>query len=318
MRLVRTQFVVQRHRHRRPLLYHPHHSSLQVMDSGVADQVLLHANREHTAVGAADHVASLGSAERRPLRRVAEQRVLEEALSAGVDRGHRRDDGDRHRVVPNQFVQCRAGGLSTADHGGPGRCGNFPAAGEVPELGDAQYPWVPGQGSIAAARAGDHQRVSGDLLYRAINSRHLDIPAGAIGRDLVRRPEHHLQVDLARHPLQVLRPCAVRRCRSAPIDPFRVGAAIDEIRRPAVGHHPRVDLVVVPASDVGTVRESDVLFRARAQSMPTVGPSTPGLPVGADGMRFHRQNTRRRQAELPHHRRLGRDSKRFRSGPDDQ
>ena len=154
---------------------------------------------------------------------------------------------------------------------------------------------MPGECSGAAARSGDHQPLGVEHPYRRAGLRSvtagcrfgdLDPPVRvrfAVGcaADGPSAADHQVEIDLLCRPLQILGPQVVFRTRPAAIHPLRVGAAFDEEGRPAECPHPVVDLGVVAADRRRMVGETEVLLRAGAQPVPSVGPSAVLEPVAA-------------------------------------
>ena len=115
-------------------------------------QRVLHAGREHPAIGAGHRVATLGRCQHPPVGRVGEQSAFSKKPSP---RSEQRDwgdmTGDRRNPVREKLIEHRRRGLTPPiTAGGPRRSAR--AGRPVPELGDREHPGLPGSSDRSLVR----------------------------------------------------------------------------------------------------------------------------------------------------------------------
>ena len=183
-------------------------------------------------------------------------------------------------VSPPPMTATRSAAISSC-------CG-----GPVPELRDRQHPRIARQDRpFGLTRPGDHHRVG--------------VHGALAGVQRPTRPSSPSTAD--RGDLAVAaRSCRCCRPPSAGTGSTAGGSGAgrprsihsancpvrDQVGLPAVPGHPLVEFGVAPRHQRRPVREADVLLRAGAQPVLTVGPAAGGLPVGGHRGAFDRPRRR--------------------------
>src|SRR5579859_347431 len=147
--------------------------------------------------------------------------------------------------------------------------------------------WLPWNGQ-RGARACEDQTIALKQIALALPSYARKLPACTIHNsgNSLNFSNADINLNPGRHPLDIAGPLAMGRSRAPAVHPVRIGSLVNQIGIPGEQIHLFINGLVqwYASPKCGSIREADILLRARPQQLSAIGKASRARPVSSHAL----------------------------------